>query len=108
MNHEFSFFLSAYQDRCQLKLPIEIKLKLHEALRNISDNRSCSMINQYAIKKTTKALNFQSSLKIGESNKHATLEMKATILDKSDITLTSLIDEVAYYMRNIILMQETI
>ena len=36
------------------------------------------------------------------------LEMKATILDKSDITLTSLIDEVAYYMRNIILMQETI
>ena len=92
MNHEFSFFLSAYQDRCQLKLPIEIKLKLHEALRNISDNRSCSMINQYEIKKTTKALNFQSSLKIGESNKHATLEMKATILDKSDIILTSWID----------------
>ena len=36
------------------------------------------------------------------------LKMKAIILDKSDITLTSLIDEVAYYMRNIILMQETI
>ena len=50
------------------------------------------MISQYAIKKTTKALNFQSSLKIGESNKHATLEMKATILDKSDIILTSWID----------------
>ena len=50
------------------------------------------MINQYEIKKTTKALNFQSSLKIGESNKHATLEMKATILDKSDIILTSWID----------------
>jgi hypothetical protein len=30
------------------------------------------MINQYAIKKTTKALNFQLSLKIGESNKDAT------------------------------------
>ncbi len=63
-------------------------MKLHEALRNISDNRSCSMINQYAIKKTTKALNFQSSLKIGESNKYATLAMKTTILDKDDITLT--------------------
>ena len=36
------------------------------------------------------------------------LKMKAIILDKSDTTLTSLIDEVAYYMRNIILMQETI
>ena len=36
------------------------------------------------------------------------LKMKAIILDKSDIILTSLIDEVAYYMRNIILMQETI
>jgi hypothetical protein len=92
MNHEFSFFLSAYQDRCQLKLSIEIKLKLHEALRNISDTRSCLMINQYAIKRATRTLNFQSSLKVGESNKQATLEMKATIFDKSDIILTSWID----------------
>jgi hypothetical protein len=29
---------------------------------------------------------------LGESNKHATLAMKATILDKSDIILTSWID----------------
>jgi hypothetical protein len=29
---------------------------------------------------------------MGESNKHATLAMKATILDKSDIILTSWID----------------
>jgi hypothetical protein len=50
------------------------------------------MINQYAIKRATRTLNFQSSLKIGESTKHATLEMKATILDKSDIILTSWID----------------
>jgi hypothetical protein len=50
------------------------------------------MINQYAIKRTTKAIDFHSSLKIGESNKHATLEMKATILDKSDFILTSWID----------------
>jgi hypothetical protein len=31
-------------------------------------------------------------LKIGESSKYATLVMKATILDKSDIILTSWID----------------
>ena len=90
MNHEFSFFLSAYQDRCQLKLSIEIKLKLHEALRNISDTRSCLMINQYAIKRATRTLNFQSSLKVGESNKQATLSMKATILDKNDIIFNKL------------------
>jgi hypothetical protein len=30
--------------------------------------------------------------KIGESSKHATLEMKATILDKSDFILTGWID----------------
>ncbi len=78
MNHEFSFFLSAYQDGCQLKLPIEIKLKLHEALRSISDTRSCLMINQYAIKRATRTLNFQSSLKIGESNKQRWMSIKIT------------------------------
>jgi hypothetical protein len=41
------------------------------------------------IKRTTYALVYQISSKIGESNKYATLEMKATIFDKSDIILTS-------------------
>ena len=41
------------------------------------------------IKRTTYALN---KLKIGESITYATLAMKATILDKSDIILTSWID----------------
>jgi hypothetical protein len=40
-----------------------------------------------AIKRTTYALN---KLKIGESSKYATLTMKATILDKSDIIFTKL------------------
>jgi hypothetical protein len=41
------------------------------------------------IKRTTYALD---KLKIGESITYATLAMKATILDKSDIILTSWID----------------
>jgi hypothetical protein len=44
------------------------------------------------IKRTTYALDYQIILKIGESNKYATLAMKATIFDKSDIILTSWID----------------
>jgi hypothetical protein len=43
-----------------------------------------------AIKRTTYALS--NKLKIGESRKYATLIMKATILDKSDITLPTWID----------------
>jgi hypothetical protein len=39
------------------------------------------------IKRTTYALDYQISSKIGESNKYATLAVKATILDKSDIIL---------------------
>jgi hypothetical protein len=42
------------------------------------------------IKRTTYALS--NKLKIGESSKYATLIMKATILDKSDITLPNWID----------------
>jgi hypothetical protein len=45
-----------------------------------------------AIKRTTYALDFQSSSKIGESNKYATLTLKATILDKGDIILPSWIE----------------
>ena len=41
------------------------------------------------IKRTTYALD---KLKIGESSKYATLTMKATILDKGDITLPRWID----------------
>jgi hypothetical protein len=69
-------------------------LILFEALRSISVNRSHSMIKQITgvIKRTTWALDLTSKLIIGESNKHATLAMKATILDKSDIILTSWID----------------
>jgi hypothetical protein len=63
MNHEFSFYLSAYQDRCQLKLPIEIKLKLREALRNISDNGSCSMINQRCDQESNIGIRFTIKLK---------------------------------------------
>jgi hypothetical protein len=44
------------------------------------------------IKRTTYALDYQISSKIGESNQYATLAMKATILDKSDIILSSWID----------------
>jgi hypothetical protein len=47
---------------------------------------------QDVIKRTTYVLDYQISSKIGESNKYATLAMKATILDKSDIILTSWID----------------
>jgi hypothetical protein len=43
-----------------------------------------------AIKRTTYAL--LNKLKIGESSKYATLIMKATILDKNDITLPNWID----------------
>jgi hypothetical protein len=50
------------------------------------------MINQYAIKRTTKTIDLQLSSKIGESNKHATLVMRATILDKGNIILTRWID----------------
>jgi hypothetical protein len=66
----------------------------YAALRDISVNRSYSMIKQIpdVIKRTTYAFDYQISSKIGESNKYATLAMKATILDKSDIILTSWID----------------
>jgi hypothetical protein len=41
-------------------------------------------------------------LRIGESSKYATLTIKATILDKSDITLPNWIEiEAAYFMRNL-------
>jgi hypothetical protein len=45
-----------------------------------------------AIKRTSYALDFQTSSKIGESNKYATLTLKATILDKGDIILPSWIE----------------
>jgi hypothetical protein len=56
----------------------------YATLRNI---RVYSMIKQLTdvIKRTTYALD---KLEIGESSKYATLAMKATILDKDDITLT--------------------
>jgi hypothetical protein len=44
------------------------------------------------IKRTTYALDYQISSKIGESSKYATLAVKATILDKRDIILISWID----------------
>jgi hypothetical protein len=40
------------------------------------------------IKRTTYTINYQFKLRVGESSKYATLAMKATILDKDDITLT--------------------
>ena len=45
-----------------------------------------------AIRRTTYALDYQISLKIGESSKYATLIMKATILDKSDTSLPNWIE----------------
>jgi hypothetical protein len=39
------------------------------------------------------SIRLTNKLIIGESSKHATLAMKATILDKGDIFLTSWIDE---------------
>jgi hypothetical protein len=45
-----------------------------------------------AIKRTTLALDFQTSSQIGESNKYATLILKATILDEGDIILPSWIE----------------
>jgi hypothetical protein len=45
----------------------------------------CDQKNNIGIRLTNKLI-------LGESNKHATLAMKATILDKSDIILTSWID----------------
>jgi hypothetical protein len=53
-------------------------------------NRSHSMIKQITdvIKRTTYTINYQFKLRVGESSKYATLAMKATILDKDDITLT--------------------
>jgi hypothetical protein len=44
------------------------------------------------IKRTTYALDYQMSSKIGESNEYATLTLKATILDKGDIILPSWIE----------------
>jgi hypothetical protein len=66
-------------------------LIVYEALSNISVHWSYSKIKRItdAIKRTTYALD---KLKIGESSKYATLKMKATILDKSDITLPNLFD----------------
>jgi hypothetical protein len=65
-------------------------LIVYAALRNISVN--LKLFNDQitdVIKRTTYALD---KLKIGESSKYATLAMKATILYKSDIILTSRID----------------
>jgi hypothetical protein len=47
-------------------------------------------------------IRLSNKLKLGESSKYATLAMKATILDKSDIIFTKL-DwfVVAYFMRNL-------
>jgi hypothetical protein len=45
-----------------------------------------------AIKRTTYALDYKTGLKIGESSKYATLTIKATILEKSDIALPSWIE----------------
>jgi hypothetical protein len=52
------------------------------------------MIKQitYVIKRTTYALDYQTSLNLGESSKYATLTIKATILENSDITLPSWIE----------------
>jgi hypothetical protein len=47
----------------------------------------CDQKNNIGIRLTNKLIFF------GESNKHATLAMRATILDKSDIILTRWIDE---------------
>jgi hypothetical protein len=44
------------------------------------------------IKRTTYALDYRISSKIRESNKYATLVMKATILDKGDIIIPSWIE----------------
>jgi hypothetical protein len=44
------------------------------------------------IKRTNICIRLSNKLKIGESSKYATLIMKATILDKSDITLPNWID----------------
>jgi hypothetical protein len=78
-------------------------LKVYKALRNISVNWSYSIIKQItdAIKRITYASN---NLKIGESSRYATLAMKATILDKSDIIFTKL-DWflVAHFMRDLFL-----
>jgi hypothetical protein len=56
MNHEFSFSLSAYQER--------YRLKEYEALRGMIVNESHSMIKQitHVIKRTTYALDYQLSL----------------------------------------------
>jgi hypothetical protein len=45
-----------------------------------------------AIKKNNIGIRSLNKLKMGESSKYATLSTKATILDKRDIILTSLID----------------
>jgi hypothetical protein len=64
------------------------RLIVYATLRNIC---VYSMIKQLTdvIKRTTYALD---KLEIGESSKYATLAMKATILYKSDINLTSWIE----------------
>jgi hypothetical protein len=59
------------QHKCQLKL------------FNDQTNNRCDQKNNIRI---------SNKLKIGESSKYATLTMKATILDKSDIILPSWID----------------
>jgi hypothetical protein len=61
----------------------------YAALRNISVHLMIKQITD-VIKRTTYAI--AKLWKIGESIKYATLAMKATILDKSDIILTIWID----------------
>jgi hypothetical protein len=58
MYHEFSFYLSAYQERYRLKGYV------YEALRGMVVNESHSMIKQitHVIKRTTYALDYQLSL----------------------------------------------
>jgi hypothetical protein len=85
-------------------------LVVYEALSNICVNLKLlnGQTNNICDQKNNICIRLSNKLKIGESNKYATLIMKATILDRSDITLPIGLICSSILHEKLIIMHETI
>jgi hypothetical protein len=85
-------------------------LIVYEALSNIGVNLKLfnDQTNNRCDQKNNICIRLSNKLNIGESNKYATLIMKAAILDRSDITLPIGLICSSIIHEKLILMHETI